>query len=186
MRCTSRFFWTAWLTDPTRAYRREEFAAQDRSTFERTPPRFVVVRGDAITAEALVDVFARHGIEPRIENAIEFAKENLVLLARHAASGVDLDVSFAWSSFELEAIAEASTMQFGRVRVPMSTPTSLVVFKAIAGRPKDVEDAETLLVLHRDIDLVRTRRRVAELAALSDAPEMLAAFDQLAARARRA
>ena len=145
-----------------------------------------VVRGDAIRIDALVDVLARHDIEPRIENAIEFAQQNLVLLMRHRTTGVDLDVSLAWSSFELEALAAATLMPFGSVHVRMPTPSDLVVFKAIAGRPKDVEDAETLLVLHGDIDLARTRARVADLTALTDAPELLAAFDQLAARARRA
>jgi hypothetical protein len=37
--------------------------------------------------------------------------------------------------------------RFGRVYVPLCLPERLVVFKAIAGRPKDVEDAEALLAL---------------------------------------
>ena len=48
--------------------------------------------------------------------------------------------------------------QFGGVRAPMSVPEDLVVFKAIAGRPKDIDDAEALLVLHPHINLVRAER----------------------------
>jgi hypothetical protein len=99
---------------------------------------------------------------------------------------VDLDVSQAWSSFEHEAIAAREKARFGRVRAPMSVPDDLVVFKAIAGRPKDIEDAEALLVLHPRIDLVRARQRVAELAAMADAPELVDGFDTIMARARGA
>jgi hypothetical protein len=144
------------------------------------------VRGDAISIDRLLEALARHGIVPRIPDAAAFAQENLVLLVRHAPTGVDLDVSQAWSSFEHEALAAREKARFGRVRAPMSVPDDLVVFKAIAGRPKDIEDAEALLVLHPRIDIGRARRRVAELAGLADAPELVESFDALATRARGA
>ena len=64
----------------------------------------------------------------------------------------------------------------------MCTAESLVVFKAIAGRPKDVEDAEALLALYPDIDRALVRRRVAELSELAEAPEILTALDEILAR----
>jgi hypothetical protein len=97
---------------------------------------------------------------------------------------VDLDVSLAWSSFEYDALAARTIARFGRVLAPMSAVEDLVVFKAIAGRPKDTEDVEALLVLHPDIDIALARARVAELAALADAPELVTTFDATAARAR--
>lgn len=144
------------------------------------------VRGDAITIERLLTVLAQHDIVPRIDGAAGFAEANLVLLLRHTPTKVDLDVSLAWSSFEHEALDSSTIASFGRVRAPMSTPDDLVVFKSIAGRPKDVEDAEALLVLHPDIDVARARRRVAELAALAEAPQLVESFDAMAARARGA
>jgi hypothetical protein len=142
------------------------------------------VRGDAIAIDRLLEVLARRGIVPRIADAAAFAQANLVLLVRHAPTGVDLDVSLAWSGFEYEALAAREQARFGRVRVPMSTPDDLVVFKAIAGRPRDVEDAEALLVLHPRIDVGRARRRVAELAGFADAPELVEGFDAIVTRAR--
>jgi hypothetical protein len=106
------------------------------------------VRGDAVDVDTLVKALARRKILPRIPDAVAFARANLVLLLRHEPTGVDLDVSFAWSAFEQEALVAATPCAFGRVVAPMATPDDLVVFKAIAGRPKDAEDAEALLVLH--------------------------------------
>jgi hypothetical protein len=141
------------------------------------------VRGDAIRPEQLVDALAKFGIVPRIVDALPFAEANLVLLLRHQETGVDLDVSLAWSAFEQDALEASTLTTFGRVRAPMCTPENLVVFKAIAGRLKDVEDAEALLALYPDIDRERVRARVAELAALAEAPEMLEALDRLLAGA---
>jgi hypothetical protein len=144
----------------------------------------VAVRGDAIRPSELLVFLKRQGIVPRVKDALAFAEENLVLLACHEPTGVDLDVSFAWSSFEHDALAASTLTAFGRVRAPMCTPENLVVFKAIAGRPRDIEDAESLLVLHPRIDVARVRKRVAELSALAEAPELLHAFDAMLTKVR--
>lgn len=70
------------------------------------------VRGDAISVDRLIAALDRHEIIPRIPNASTFARENLVLLARHAPTGVDLDVSLAWSTFEHDAIEAAERTVF--------------------------------------------------------------------------
>lgn len=140
----------------------------------------VTVRGDAVRPEELLRVLERHHITPRIEDALSFARANLVLLARHDPTGVDLDISFAWSTFEHEALAACTPTRFGAVHVPMCLPEHLVVFKAIASRAKDLADVEALLALYPTIDIARVRRRVAELSALAEAPEVLVAFDAIA------
>lgn len=145
----------------------------------------VVVRGDAVSIERLLTELGDESIVPRIADPAGFASANLVLLMRHAPTRVDIDLSLAWSDFELAALASASEAAFGEARLPMSTASDLVVFKAIAGRPKDVEDAEALLVLHPEIDTTVVRARVAELSALADAPELLESFDSLARRVKR-
>ena len=42
-----RFFWTTFITIPTRAYRRAEWVAQDRADLERITPRWLVALRDA-------------------------------------------------------------------------------------------------------------------------------------------
>lgn len=130
------------------------------------------VRGDEIELPALVQALANKQIVPRVQDAIELARTNLVLLLRHEPTGVDFDVSFAWTSFEHEAIAAASVAAFGAVKAPMAQPEDLIIFKSIAGRGRDLDDAIALLTLYPDIDLERVRARVRQLAAAAEAPEL--------------
>jgi len=126
---------------------------------------------------------AKHDIEPRIADAADFAADNLVLLLRHSPSGVDLDLSFGWTEFEFDALQKCETLAFGSVRVPMARPEALVVFKALAGRPKDLEDAATLVVLYPDIDLAVVRKQVKVLARLAEEPELEGHLDSILATA---
>jgi hypothetical protein len=137
------------------------------------------VRGDEIGIDALLAALAKKRILPRIDDAAQFAQENLVLLLRHEPSRVDFDVSLAWTEFEHEAIAAATIATFGTVKAPMARPEDLVVFKAIAGRGKDMDDVAALLALYPNLDLARVRTRVRELAALADAPELTRGLDSV-------
>lgn len=141
------------------------------------------VRGDAVTIERLMQSLARKKIDARIPDAESFARENLVLLMRHRETGVDLDISLAWSAFELEALDAAEEVAFGRARAPMSSPADLVVFKSIAGRPRDMDDVEALLLLHPKLNRRRARKRIVELAELAGAPELVQLFDAAVTRA---
>ncbi len=135
------------------------------------------IRGDEIQVRALIAALAKKRIVPRIADAERFASANLVLLLRHKPSGVDFDVSFAWTAFEHEAIAAATVAAFGTVKAPMARPEDLIVFKAIAGRGKDMDDVAALLVLYPKLDLMRVRARLRELAVLADAPEILTSLE---------
>jgi hypothetical protein len=136
------------------------------------------VRGDEIQIDKLLAALAKKQIAPRIPDAEQFARENLVLLMRHAPSGVDFDISFAWTEFEHEAIAAATVAAFGSVEAPMARPEDLIVFKAIAGRGKDMDDVAALLALYPQLDLTRVRARVRELAGHADTPELAAGLEK--------
>jgi hypothetical protein len=145
-----------------------------------------VVRGDSVGLATLLRSLASQKIEPRISDAQAFARANLVLLMRHRPSGVDLDISLAWTAFELEALEERDPARYGAITAPMARAEDLVIFKAMAARPKDVEDAAALLALHPDLDLTRIRKRLAELAVLAEEPALVDGLEAMIAQARAA
>lgn len=137
----------------------------------------VVVRGDETTPAAMVRALATWRIVPRIADAEGFARERLVLLLRHEPTGVDLDLSFGWTTFEHEALEACSDATYGSVGAPMARAEDLVIFKAMAARPKDIEDAAALMLMHKEIDVGRVRRHLTELAELADEPSLMGGLE---------
>lgn len=124
----------------------------------------VAFSGAEVTLSQLLTDLNAAGIVPRIDDAIGFAAQSQVLLARHANTGVDIDVSLAWLPFEMEAISAASPTMLGAAQLPVAQPEDLVIYKAVAWRPQDQQDIERLLALHgAGMDLSRVRRNVQEL-----------------------
>lgn len=129
--------------------------------------------------DALLHNLKRHEIVSRIPDARTFASANLIVLATHKPSGVALDISLGWTGFEREALAEQSKVTFGSLRLPVASAEDLVVFKIVAARPVDLDDAKALIALYPNIDRARVRARVRELTELMDEPERLAVLEQL-------
>jgi hypothetical protein len=136
-----------------------------------------VIQGDATTCAEVLRALADHEVRPRIDDAEAFAATNLVLLVRHEPTGVDVDLSFGWTELEHRAIASSTETAFGRVRARIARPQELVVLKAVAGRPVDIQDVTALLLMHPEIDVAEARRSVAELATIAEAPELIAGFN---------
>jgi hypothetical protein len=58
------------------------------------------------------------------------------------------------------------------------------VTKAIANRPRDRADVESLLSVHPDLDVRRARRVLVEFAEALEQPELVQEFDRLTGRRR--
>jgi len=121
----------------------------------------------------------RFGIFPRIPDALAFARTSRVLLLKHEASGVEVDVSFGAMPFEEESIARAKKKRVGGITMPLATPEDLIVMKAIAHRSKDVADIQGLLDAQTNIDLHRVRHWTKLLTDILEAPELAVDLDRM-------
>jgi hypothetical protein len=131
-----------------------------------------------------VSTAARHGILPRIENPLDFARRSRVLLMRHVESGIDIDVTFGGLSFEQAAIDNSKIHDIGGLRVRLPRVEDLLIMKAVARRPKDLQDIEGLLAAHPDADVATVRQWVSEFATAMSTSDMLDDFDKLVARSK--
>jgi hypothetical protein len=131
-----------------------------------------------------VSTAARHGILPRIENPLDFARRSRVLLMRHVESGIDIDVTFGGLSFEQAAIDNSKIHDIGGLRVRLPRVEDLLIMKAVARRPKDLQDIEGLLAAHPEADVAIVRQWVSEFATAMSASDMLDDFEKLVARSK--
>jgi predicted nucleotidyltransferase len=147
----------------------------------------VTFRAEGVDLDALVRRLALHKIRPRIDSAVTFARRSQVLLLEHSPSGVELDVSLAWLSFEHEALAAPVTIDFAGIKAPAARPEDLIIYKLFAARPQDIKDAEALLLMHRPtIDLARVRVVLEHLGEMAEEPGISRRLDEIDRRTPKA
>ena len=128
---------------------------------------------------------ANHGFIPRRADALAFAQTTRVLLVRHEPSGIDADLVFGSLRFEKAAITRAEWVDLGGVRIPLPLPEDLIIMKAVAHRPRDLEDIAAILIAHPKLNLRRVRRWVREFSAVLEMPEILTDLEALLSQKRK-
>jgi hypothetical protein len=123
-----------------------------------------------------------HGIVPRIEEPLEFARRTRVLLLRHVESGIDIDVILGRLPFEEEALGRSELHDLGGVHVRLPQVEDLLIMKVIAQRPRDLRDIEGLLDVHPGANLERVRQSVRKFATAMVMPDLLEGFEKLLAQ----
>lgn len=113
---------------------------------------------------------------PRIPDAAEFARKNRVLLLRHSPTEIDIDISLGILPFEEEMVKRSTTQSFAGLTIRLPTPEDLIIMKAIAHRPKDLEDIRSIANNYPDLDQQRVEEWVK---AFGDALEMPELWDQI-------
>ncbi|MGB8873506.1 MAG: hypothetical protein WCB64_10690 [Desulfobaccales bacterium] len=128
---------------------------------------------------------AGHGFLPRRADALAFALETRVLLMRHGESGIDLDLVFGSLPFEKEAAIRAKWVDLGGVAIPLSSPEDLIVMKAVAHRPRDLEDIAAILAAQPELNVRRVRRWLREFSGALAMPEILNDLEALLSQRRK-
>ena len=91
----------------------------------------------------ILDCLAESEFRPRAQNCMEVARRSRVLLLEDS-NAIGVDLSLGALPFERWMIDEAKGVETDMVTVPVASPEALVVMKAIAWRPKDIEDIREL------------------------------------------
>ena len=154
----------------------------------RGVPRLTVdidatVRAPDTSVDSIFEALARHEIGPRMDQAKEFARMHHVFLARHEPTGTPIDLSLAYLDFEDEAIQSSDEIDYAHVRIPVARAEDLVVYKIVASRPRDIDDAEKLLNLPGgEIQIARVRRLVQQFCEVLEDTARLETLDRLLKR----
>jgi len=120
----------------------------------------------------LLKVAKRRGFEARIKDAVEFAKKNRVLLFKHTKTGINVDLSLGLLPFEIEAIKRSKRFKIANIAFNLPTPEDLIIFKAVAHRPQDLEDIRDIVKIHTKVNKNYIKKIVKELAHALEMPEI--------------
>ncbi len=120
---------------------------------------------------------------PRIRDPLQFAQKSRVLLLKHGASHIDVDIVFAALPFELESIRNATALEIEGLSVQLPRVEDFVIMKAVAARPKDLIDIESLIEAHPNLEYKRIRKVVREFADVLDMPDINENLENILAKA---
>jgi len=90
-------------------------------------------------------VCATLGLEALPGDLERFVRDTFVLPARDPATRIRVDFIFSTTPYERQAIERADHLTIGGADVPVATAEDLILHKLFAGRPRDIEDAESVV-----------------------------------------
>lgn len=120
----------------------------------------------------LLESAKEFGFAPRFGTALKFAQKNRVLLVKHIASGIDIDISFGALPFEEECVARATKVRIAGMSLPIPSPEDMIIMKTVAHRGKDMADIEAIIDAHPKLDMNRIKKWVKEFARVMEMPEI--------------
>ena len=120
----------------------------------------------------LVTLAQKVDIIPRIPNAEDFARKNRVLLFKHHPTATDINISLGILPFEEEMVERAQTQSFAGLTIRLPTPEDLIIMKAIAHRPKDLNDIRTVADKNPDLDVHRVEEWVKSFGDALELPDL--------------
>jgi hypothetical protein len=85
---------------------------------------------------------------------------------------IPIDINQGRIPFEALAVKRAKMKRRGGVSIPIPTPEDLIVMKAIAHRPKDLEDIRGIVESQPHLDVAHIRTHVQEFGEALDMPEL--------------
>lgn len=143
-----------------------------------------------LVEQSQMDAFLQDALKqfrPRIPNALEFARQHRVLLVE-TEDGVPIDISLGTFGYEEEAWKHSEEVEFeGIGRLRLISAEDLIIHKCVAGRPRDIEDVESILIRQKlQVDVERIRFWLTAFREVVDTHDPLTAFETALQNAQRA
>lgn len=127
----------------------------------------------------LLSLANEEGFEPRIANVEATARASRVILLRYRGTKIAADISLGALPFELEAIERSRLLNVGQVKLRVPAVEDLIILKAVAHRPKDLLDIQSLLDANPELDRARIEKWVREYSDLMEMPELWTDVERL-------
>lgn len=94
----------------------------------------------------IIDVILEAGLVSLVDDA--FVAETLVLPCIDKETDVRVDLIFSFAGYEREALKRVQKIDVGAYSVGFASVEDVIIHKLVAGRPRDIEDVNQLLIRH--------------------------------------
>jgi hypothetical protein len=141
---------------------------------------------DTRDLDRVVKSVAAIGLEIIPDNFESFVEKTFVLPARHKESGIRIDFIFSFISYERQAIDRAKPVLLSGEPVMFASVEDIIIHKCFAGRPRDLEDARSIVIKNPEFDQAYVRHWLKELEILPERAGLSRAFENLIAHVKRA
>ncbi len=104
----------------------------------------VTVAIEPAIVDSFIETMRRHGFDLTFSDS-EFLARTRVLLFVHRSTHMPLDVVLAGPGLEEDFLRRAISVDVDGTHIPVISPEDLIIGKIMAGRPKDIEDARSVI-----------------------------------------
>ena len=103
----------------------------------------------------VLDVASKVDLQVLVKDPEDFVNRTWVLPTLHPSSGLRVDFIFSWTPYEKQALERARTFKIEGYPIRFASPEDVIIHKILAGRPRDLEDARSILRKQKvDIDYI--------------------------------
>ena len=108
---------------------------------------------DAGHLDELLELAKELSLRTLPDEVRKFVLQTMVLPCLHEDTGIRIDFIFSFTPYENQAIQRANRIQIQGTEVCFASPEDVIIHKVFAGRPRDMEDARSILLRNDNVDI---------------------------------
>jgi hypothetical protein len=106
----------------------------------------LVILADVPRSLSLVQGLEQTKFKPLFDRISEVVERTFILPLRHRTTNVKVDLALGLSGFEQQVLSRANRISIAGVEIAVATAEDLLIMKLLAGRPKDDQDIQGLVI----------------------------------------
>jgi hypothetical protein len=111
----------------------------------------------------IVDLAKTIQLSPAVPDVIQFVKKSNVLPLYDPKTKIRVDLIFSFLEYERQAIGRANPIMLEDYPVKYASVEDIIIHKIFAGRPRDIEDAKSILQRNSNVDRLFIEKWLNEL-----------------------
>lgn len=113
------------------------------------------------------------------EDPAAFVRQTMVLPALDETTGIRVDFIFSFTPYESQAIRRATKVRILDQDVYFAAVEDLIIHKIFAGRPRDIEDVQSVILKNHTLDIPYIEKWLTDFDDASDDKQFLLTFRRI-------